>query len=304
MTNHHPESPVAFIGAGSIGGPMAERLLERGRTLLICDAAEKTRDSFAALGCAVTDDPGDCAGCGTIIFMVANDDQLRSAAARLTPRLDGQSAPLLLVMSTVLPETVTGFAAQLSASGARILDAPVSGGSVKARAGDLSIMVGGEETVMDEARPLLDDLATSVFHCGPLGSGEATKILNNLVGVTNLFLFSETMQIAKSLGMDLQALVNVMEASSGRNAGTRDWPARRKLFAWNSASLDASRSVVGVTRKDLHHALKLARRSAAATPILEAVVAAHDTTLPETILERWSRLAADGDATDNGANTQ
>ena len=63
-------SPIAFIGAGNIGAPMAERLLERGRKLLVCDVSETTRERFAALGCEVTDSPGDCAGCGTIIFMV------------------------------------------------------------------------------------------------------------------------------------------------------------------------------------------------------------------------------------------
>lgn len=297
-------SPIAFIGAGNIGAPMAERLLERGRKLLVCDVSETTRERFAALGCEVTDSPGDCAGCGTIIFMVANDDQLRSAATSLLARLTAQSAPLVLVMSTVMPEAVTALAAQLSGRNARILDAPVSGGSVKARAGELSIMAGGEESTLDEARPLLDDLATSVFFCGPLGSGQTTKILNNLVGVTNLFLFSEAMRIAQSLNMDLGKLVTVMEASSGRNAGTRDWQARQALFAWNSASPQASATVVRVTQKDLHNALELAHRSATATPILDAVVAAHDATPPEAILERWSRLAGDAGTKDNEGKTQ
>jgi len=289
-------SRIALIGAGSIGGPMAERLLDRGRSLLICDMSQKVREHFSQLGCKVTDDPSDCADCPLIVFIVANDAQLHGAAERLLANLKADARPIVLIMSTVLPQTVAEVARRFSNYGAKVIDAPVSGGSVKARVGELSIMAGGDETIFELVRPLLDDLAVTVFHCGPLGSGETTKILNNLVGVANLFLFSETMKIAQGLGMDLEHLTRVMEASSGRNAGTRDWEARKKLFAWNSSALEASKSVVDVTRKDLHHALTLAQSSATSTPMLEAIVGAHDATAYEAILERWSLLAADDGA--------
>ncbi|WP_280110089.1 NAD(P)-dependent oxidoreductase [Pseudaminobacter salicylatoxidans] len=292
-----PTPDIAFIGAGSIGAPMAERLLERGRKLLICDPAPGVRAHFEGLGCAVTDTAADCASCPIIIFMVANDEQLRMAAATLAPALDRPAGPLVLVMSTVLPETVHSVAEQLAPSGARVIDAPVSGGSIKARDGELSIMVGGDENLFNEARPLLDDLASSIFHCGALGSGETMKILNNLVGVTNLFLFSEAMRIADALNLDLPRLVDVMEQSSGRNAGTRDWEARKKLFAWNSTDLAASKAVVDVTRKDLRHAIALAQASRTAAPMLEAITAAHDATPYEAILDRWRTLASDAEQT-------
>lgn len=284
---------IAFIGAGSIGGPMAERLLETGRSLIVCDPSPRVRAHFSGLGCLTAASAAEIGPAEAYIFMVANDAQLASAAADLAAGLDGDSAPLVLIMSTVLPETVLKVAEILSAKGARVIDAPVSGGSIKARQGALSIMVGGDIASFEDARSLLGTLSVSLFHCGPLGSGQLTKILNNLVGVTNLFLFSEAMRIAQRLDLDIPRLVEIMERSSGRNAGTRDWRARQELFAWNSKDLDAARSVMDVTRKDLHHALIVARQAGVPSPLLDAVVAAHDATPYEEVRQRWHELALD-----------
>lgn len=287
---------IAFIGAGSIGRPMAERLIDCGRDLIVCDPSPTVRAHFADLGCSTTDMPGNCADAGIVIFMVANDAQLRSAAtgpSGLIPAIDPSSAPILLIMSTVLPETVLEVAAEAASRQAHTIDAPVSGGSLKARNGTLSIMASGEPADIDAVRPVLDQLASVTFECGILGNGQKTKILNNLVGVANLFLFAETMHVAQLLGMDLQRLADVMEQSSGRNNGTKDWTARKGLFRWNSEDLAAVRSVVDVTRKDLHHALTLAERAGAATPLLRALVQGHDETPYTDVLMRWRALASE-----------
>lgn len=291
---------IAFIGAGSIGRPMAERLIDCGQSLIVCDPSPAARAHFAALGCPTTDKPGDCADAGIVIFMVANDAQLKSAAmgpSGLIPAIDAAAPPILLIMSTVLPETVVEIAAEAASKRARTIDAPVSGGSLKARDGTLSIMVSGNPADIDAARPILDRLASVTFECGALGNGQKTKILNNLVGVANLFLFAEAMRIAQLLGMDLQRLADVMERSSGRNNGTKDWTARQGLFRWNSEDLAATRSVVDVTRKDLHHALKLAEKAGATAPLLRALVQGHDETPYGDVLERWRALAAEDGTT-------
>ncbi|KAB0267493.1 NAD(P)-dependent oxidoreductase [Microvirga brassicacearum] len=297
---------IAFIGAGSIGRPMAERLIECGRDLIVCDPSPAVRAHFAALGCPTTDTPGDCADAGIVIFMVANDAQLKSAAtgpSGLIAAINASAAPILLIMSTVLPETVLDIAAEAALRHARTIDAPVSGGSLKARDGTLSIMASGDPADIDAARPVLDQLASVTFECGALGNGQKTKILNNLVGVANLFLFAETMRVAQLLGMDLQRLADVMERSSGRNNGTKDWTARQGLFRWNSGDLAAARSVVDVTRKDLHHALMLAERAGAATPLLRALVQGHDETPYGDVLERWRALASEDGGTGGRSST-
>jgi 3-hydroxyisobutyrate dehydrogenase len=290
------ESEISFIGAGSIGGPMAERLIETGHKLIVCDPSDSVREHFESLGCRITVSPGDCAGTRLVIFMVANDDQLRNAAlgeSGLLASIDPSSPPLVAIMSTVLPDTVLEIARALASRNTRLVDAPVSGGSLKAREGTLSIMIGGDVVDLERARPVFDDLASTIFHCGSLGSGQTTKILNNLIGVTNLFLFAETMRIAQLLRLDLGNLADVMEHSSGRNNGTMNWPARQGLFGWNSRDIVATRSVVDVTRKDLHHALTLAEQVGASTPLLGALVRAHDETPYEDVLQRWRALTGD-----------
>ncbi|MDI6028936.1 NAD(P)-dependent oxidoreductase [Corticibacterium sp. UT-5YL-CI-8] len=222
MPDQADRTEIAFIGVGSIGAPMAHRLLDQGRRLLICDPLAKARAPFAALGVEVAEDPAACSTQALVLFMVADDAQLRMAAEAYAgglaagPRIERHAA----IMSTVLPETVVEVGQLLGRAGIRIVDAPVSGGSVKARDGTLSIMTGGERCDLDRFKSVFADLASVVFHCGPLGSGLTVKILNNLVGVTNLFLFSETMAVAKRLGLDPARLAQIMEVSSGRNVGT------------------------------------------------------------------------------------
>jgi len=290
---------IAMIGAGSIGGPIAERLIETGHRLMICDPSEQVRAHFKRLGCEVTSRAQDCATAPAIIAMVANDQQLMDALsgpAGLLSGLDPNTPVSLVIMSTVLPDTIKAVAGLCAGHNVSLIDAPVSGGSVKARRGELSIMVGGGEADIARVRPILASVASNVFHCGELGSGETTKILNNLVGVTNLFLFAETMRIAQALGMDLQRLTKIMEQSSGRNAGTRNWVDRKALFAWNSKDEQTAQSVVRVTQKDLRNALALQEETGVRTSLLRAIVEAHQHTSFEHVLETWGALASDQNA--------
>lgn len=292
MTNKE----IAMIGAGSIGGQMAERLVEKGYRLLVCETSPSVKSHFAALGCQVTSKARDCASAPVIIVMVANDQQLMAVLSGEDGIMSGitqDTDATLLIMSTVLPETITKVAELCASYRIAVIDAPVSGGSVKARRGELSIMVGGAEADIEPIRPILESLASGIFHCGELGSGETTKILNNLVGVTNLFLFAETMRIAQLLGLDLQRLTEIMEQSSGRNAGTRNWADRKALFAWNSQDAQTAQSVVNVTQKDLRNALALQQMTGVRTSLLTAIVEAHQHTSSEHVLQTWGALAND-----------
>ncbi|MBN9061872.1 MAG: hypothetical protein BGP06_20290 [Rhizobiales bacterium 65-9] len=284
---------IGFIGAGNIGRPMAERLMERGFDLLLCDINPATREAFAALGARVTAKAADCAAEDAVILMVANDDQLTSALFAEGGLFDAVAAdapPLVLVMSTVMPESVQAAADTLRTKGARVVDAPVSGGAVRARRGQLSIMTGGDDEDIAAAQPILDALADVVHRCGAVGAGQVTKIINNLVGVTNLFLFAEAMQIGERLGLDLSRLAAIMEVSSGRNNGTRDWEERKALYRWNAATPETMRAIVEVTRKDLRNAVALAQRAQVSAPMLDGAAAAHAAAASDGILARWREL--------------
>lgn len=284
---------AGFIGAGNIGRPMAERLMERGYDLLLCDINPATRDAFAQLGARVTSTAADCAREDAVILMVANDDQLAGAlfgAGGLFDAIDPDAAPLVLIMSTVMPESVQSAAAKLGAKNTRVVDAPVSGGGVRARRGQLSIMAAGDDKDIAAAQEILESLGNVIHRCGAVGAGQTTKIINNLVGVANLFLFAEAMQIGERFGLDLTRLAAIMEASSGRNNGTRDWEERKALYRWNAASAETMRAIVEVTRKDLRNAVALAQRANVSAPMLDGAASAHAAASSDEILARWREL--------------
>lgn len=286
---------IGFIGLGNIGRPMVERLLDCGFDVLACDIDEGRLQALSERGARISRCAGDCAGEEMVIVMVASDAQLHQASLGsdgLLSAIDSARAPRVAVMSTVLPETVRNLAAPFGERGAQLVDAPVSGGAIRARDGRLTIMTGGRDADIEVMQPVLDRLGSTIHRCGPLGSGMLTKLLNNLVGVTNHYLLAETMLIARRYGMDQALLATVMEASSGRCSGTRDWAETRDLYRASAASLESLSALAAVTRKDLSHALELARQAGVLAPLLAAAAAAHGETPVEKLHDIFTGLLA------------
>jgi 3-hydroxyisobutyrate dehydrogenase-like beta-hydroxyacid dehydrogenase len=286
---------IGIIGAGNIGGPIAARLAECGHRVTVCDRDAAARAAAGRLGIAAGERPAACAGAAIVLVLVADDRQVEAVLAGpsgLVGAIDPARPPLVAVMSTVLPDTVRAVAAELAQKGVRMLDAPVSGGAVRARQGQLTVMVGGDAADLAAARPVFDSIASTVHLCGAIGAGQTTKIVNNLVGVANLMLFSEAMSLAVRLGLDPASTAAVMEASSGRNAGTQDWRERQELLRTNSRSIKTVEGLMRIVRKDLALAVALARRAEMAAPVLDAVAAATDRIAAADILECWRGLSA------------
>ena len=160
-----------------------------------------------------------------------------------------------------------------------------------AEQGKLTIMVGGEASDLEAMRPVLKTMGENIFHTGPLGSGNVTKLVNNIVGVTNLFLSVEAMLVGKKYGMDLTKLAAIMETSSGRNFSTKDWERGKATFAFFAQSLELSKVLVDLTRKDLEHALEMARKAHLSSPLLEQIVQVVEKFTYEEIKERWGAVA-------------
>jgi 3-hydroxyisobutyrate dehydrogenase len=152
-------------------------------------------------------------------------------------------------------------------------------------------MVGGEAADLEAMRPVLKTMGENIFHTGPLGSGNVTKLVYNIVGVTILFLSVEAMLVGKKYGMDLSKLAAIMETSSGRNFSTKDWERGKATFAFFAQSLDLAKVLVDLTRKDLQHALELARKAGLSSPLLEQIVQVVEKSSYEEIKERWGAVA-------------
>lgn len=292
MTRADPMK-VAFIGAGGIGGPMAQCLAHSGVELLVCDLHEAALAPFRAIGVRVTQRAADCAAADFVIVMVAADAQVRTVLLGdngLFAAVNPAAAPRVVIMSSVLPATVRETAAVLAQKNIPVLDAPVSGGRVAALQGQLTIMVGGEAAALATARPLLGLLGSNIVFCGPLGSGAAVKIINNIVGVTNMFLMTEAMVLAADLDLDVDHLAGIMEQSSGRNFATRDYPAHRTLYRLNTQTPETLKALLDICRKDLALAQSLADSAGLSLPLVEAIRTALDHTPNQSIGDSWRKL--------------
>lgn len=205
-----------FIGLGSQGAPMARRIIDAGFPTILWArrpvSLEPYRDTVAQFARSV-EDVG--AACDVVGLCVVNDDDVREMAGRLLPAM--RTGSTLLIHSTVHPDTCRSVAATAAETGVRVLDAPVSGGAPAAEAGELTVMVGGDEQVLAEVRPVLDSFAGLIVRLGEVGSGQLVKLINNSLLVANLGMADAALQAGAALGIERQSLVTLLKASSGRS---------------------------------------------------------------------------------------
>ena len=210
---------VAVVGTGRMGSAMARAIARGGDELLLYNRTpDRARALADELGARLARSPAEAATAEVCITMLADgaavhavwggDDGLVANAG------DGS---VLVDMSTVAPETLQPYADRARARGAGLLDAPVSGSTQLAESGALTIMAGGEAADLERARPVLDRLARTVYHVGPLGSGSAMKLAVNAVIFALNNAVSEAIVMAERAGID-RALAYEIIANSAAGA--------------------------------------------------------------------------------------
>jgi 3-hydroxyisobutyrate dehydrogenase-like beta-hydroxyacid dehydrogenase len=283
---------VAVIGVGAMGAPMAMNIRKAGFELTVCDAREAAHAPFSALGVRCTTSAADCADCDVVIVLVATPEQAQAVAlgeGGLRSGL-GDRKPILVVMGTIAPDSMQDLQRDLEPAGVRVVDAPVSGGVVKARDGTLAIIMGGRREDCEALRPLMQSMGKAIFYCGALGSGQATKIVNNLVGITTLMIAAEAYRIGLNNGLFLPDVMPVFEVSTGRNfftATAGDAPEAYGAWAKTRADFDSLQSIL---RKDIDLALSIGGGSGP-LPMTRALRAVLGDVDDETF-ENWRAVAA------------
>ena len=200
---------IGFIGLGNMGGPMAANLAAAGHEVTGFDMADVAIEGVAMAGSAA-----DAAtGREVVITMLPNGTILRAVAADVIPAMT--AGAVLLDCSTVDVESARAVATQAHDAGLSALDAPVSGGVGGASGGTLTFMVGGDETGFATAVPLFDIMGQKAVHCGPSGNGQAAKICNNMILGATMIVTCEAFALADKLGLDRQAMFDVVSTSSG-----------------------------------------------------------------------------------------
>jgi 3-hydroxyisobutyrate dehydrogenase-like beta-hydroxyacid dehydrogenase len=201
--------PVAFIGLGIMGAPMAGHLLAAGCELHVHTRTKSKAEPLLSRGAKWCDTPAEAAAEATHVFLCLPDTP---DVERVVTGTDGVLAGAIrnitiIDHSTIAPAATRALATAAAERGVTFLDAPVSGGDVGARNATLSIMVGGDEQRFNAVRRLLEKLGKTITHCGPSGAGQLTKLVNQILVTGNLLAACESLAFAKRNGLDLDKTI-------------------------------------------------------------------------------------------------
>ncbi len=265
---------TAFVGLGVMGYPMAGHLATAGHGVAVYNRTEeKARAWLEDHGAAGTgghrsaDTPAVAAEGAEIVFLcVGNDDDVRSVVYGDAGVLAGMAAGSVLVdHTTASADLAEELASACSEKDIGFLDAPVSGGQAGAENGQLTVMVGGEQTTFDLAAPVIDCFAKSVRLMGPAGAGQLTKMVNQICIAGVLQGLSEGLHFAERAGLDIEAVVDVISKGAAQS-----WQMENRYQTMARGEFDFG-FAVNWMRKDLDITLNTGRRLEARLPLTALV---------------------------------
>ncbi|MFZ2290692.1 MAG: NAD(P)-dependent oxidoreductase [Halopseudomonas yangmingensis] len=259
---------VAFVGLGVMGYPMAAHLSRAGHQLSVYNrTASRARQWVEAHGGRAFSTPAEAAaGQDLVMICVGNDDDLRQVVSGEQGVLAGLQAGAIIVDHTTASANVARELAGLSAAkGVGFLDAPVSGGQAGAENGQLTVMVGGEEAVFDLARPVIAAYARMVRLMGPVGSGQLTKMVNQICIGGLLQGLSEALHFARCAGLVAEAAMQVISKGAAQS-----WQLEHRHQSMLAGDFDFGFAVDWM-RKDLAIVLEEARANGAQLPVTALV---------------------------------
>ena len=254
---------VAFIGMGTMGAPMALNLLKAGHSVTVHNRTRQREEPVAAAGAKRAASPQEAAT-GAEIIITCVSDSPDVEAVTLGDRGIIQSAAvgsIVIDMSTINPAVTQRLAATLGERGIRAIDAPVSGGSEGAKNGTLSIMMGGEAEDIARAMPVLQALGKTITHVGPIGAGQMTKAINQIIAAGTYFAVAEGMALGLKAGLDMDKVVQAVGSGA---AGSWGLTHRSGNMIDNAYPLGFR---MRLHRKDLKIALEAARQLGVTLPV-------------------------------------
>ena len=220
---------IGFIGLGIMGKPMARNLLKAGYQLVVYDINSEAVKELIRDGAKEGKSSGDVASqCEVIITMLPNSPEVKEVVLGINGVIDGiKPGSVLIDMSSIAPLTSKEVSKKLLHKGAIMLDAPVSGGEPKAVAGTLAIMVGGPQETFNKVKDILGAMGASVTLVGDIGSGNITKLANQIIVALNIAAIGEAMVLATKAGVDPE---KVYQAIRGGLAGSTALDAKMPLI--------------------------------------------------------------------------
>jgi 2-hydroxy-3-oxopropionate reductase len=259
---------IGFIGLGNMGSELARHLVAAGHTLSTYARGERSRANAVRIGLSVVSSPAEVAQASELVFtMVTAGSDVELVALGRQGIAEGASAGMIMVdLSTTSPTIARDVGRRLAERGIDMLDAPVSGGIPAAKAASLTMFVGGEPDVFGRVRPVLECVGKSIFHMGPLGTGQVTKLANQIAQLACLQGTAEALLFAREQGAD---------PGKVREALLTGYGASRMLDVLGKKMVErdfAAGIVAALHHKDIGVALELAQQSGVPLPITAQVM--------------------------------
>ena len=278
---------LGFIGLGARGAPMAKNLLEAGHELAVWNRSPERVDPLVEAGARRADSPADAAsGTRATILMVTNAEAVQEVLfgdKGVVRRLPAGAA--IINMGTIDAVATTKIAKTLGDLGYRMLDAPVSGSTPLAAAGELNIMVGGDEQTFKEFEPVLATMGEKISRLGEVGSGARMKLINNLIMGANMAVLSEGLALGEAAGIPVEKQLEVILAG-----GAASGVAQRRSGNLISGSYEPQFKL-SHELKDLYYALELGRDLEDPLPITAVVSQIYNAGMREHAQDDMSAVA-------------
>lgn len=254
---------VGFCGMGTMGAAMAANIARAGFPLTVWNRTPGRAELPVSLGAAEAASPRELAAAVDVVVLCVSDTPDVEAVLFGQDGIAESARDGLLVIdcSTIAPAETRGFAERLAALGARMVDAPVSGGSEGAQKGTLTIMVGGEAADVEAARPVLEAMGQTITHMGPIGAGQVTKACNQVILAGTYLGVAEGMVLAMKAGLDAKQVAAALTGGAARS-----WVLENRA----GRMIDDEYPLgfrIALHLKDVGIALALAREVGAALPV-------------------------------------
>ena len=269
---------VGYIGLGSMGKPMASHLAPAGFETTVFDLVPESVEALVETGARAGASAAEVAAASEVLCLcVPADEHVRAV-------LLGEGGPgaldelgpggVVVIHSTIRPETVEEMHAEAARRGCTVIDAAVTGGERGAQAGELVFLVGGEDAAVEKVRPVLEASSKLVVHAGPRGAGAKLKLAVNLLSYVHFAAVREAFALARATGIDSEHLIAATRAN-GQLSDMEMQFVPVAALPEETVMPDEYQSVQGVqlfnAEKDLAHALELARKAGLALPTAAAV---------------------------------
>jgi len=207
---------IGFVGIGIMGKPMALNLLKAGYELTVHNRTRAKAEQLLTEGAAWAANPADVANRSDVVIICVTDTpDVRDVLLGQSGVIAAARPGLICIdMSTISPAATKEMGQILEGKGVTLIDAPISGGEIGAIEGKLSIMMGGPKKAVEKVRPLMEVMGQTVTYCGPLGSGQITKLANQVMVIHTIMSLAEGLAFAEKAELDLETTLKVTSAGA------------------------------------------------------------------------------------------